>query len=562
VLTCGLKLTHDGCVAVVDDDRLLFSIEIEKLSNNARYSKISDLSHVAQILGEHGLRVADIDRWYVDGWDGRESGKIAMVINGMPSELRVAGYCEASLHGDPGEATVRGVFELDGDSIEYMSSPHVASHWSGAYWASPFARAREEADILVWDGGTFPRMYRAADGAVQAFGEVFPLFGHAYALAGFHFGPFVRGSQPGELWVAGKLMAYIAKGRVDPLIVKILDEVFTDHFSGDSERARYYRDAVGGFGSHVEPSREATEAYLADVRTRVANLNAPDDDVLTSFHHFLERKLVMETAALVEHVGRVGAANLCIAGGCALNIKWNSALRRSGTWSNVWVPPFCNDTGSAIGAAVLGARQSPRSDAFGHLRWSVRSGPALVEPAKPLDGWSAEVCGPAQLARHLHETGEPVVVLNGRAELGPRALGGRSILAPAISAAMKDHLNAVKEREDYRPIAPVCLESMLFDHELRPGWRDRIPAVMHLDGTSRLQTVGPEDDPVLFEVLSEYHRISGIPVLCNTSANHNGRGFFPDVRSAMEWGRVPSVWSGGHLYRSRCPAERDPGRDM
>jgi carbamoyltransferase len=169
----------------------------------------------------------------------------------------------------------------------------------------------------------------------------------------------------------------------------------------------------------------------------------------------------------------------------------------------------------------------------------------------------------------LHKTGEPVVLLHGRAELGPRALGGRSIIAPAADPAMKQRLNDIKKREHYRPVAPICLAEhapgifspgtpdpyMLFDHEIRPDWRDQIPAVIHLDGTARLQTVGPSDDPMLRELLAVYHDLSGIPVLCNTSANLHGSGFFPDVASALNWGKVRYVWTGGILH------EKDPDFD-
>jgi carbamoyltransferase len=88
---------------------------------------------------------------------------------------------------------------------------------------------------------------------------------------------------------------------------------------------------------------------------------------------------------------------------------------------------------------------------------------------------------------------------------------------------------------------------MLFDHRVRPEWTERIPAVLHLDGTARLQTVGPEE-PTLTRVLGAYKRASGSPVLCNTSDNFRGRGFFPDVDSAMEWGRIGAVWSEGTLF--------------
>jgi carbamoyltransferase len=88
---------------------------------------------------------------------------------------------------------------------------------------------------------------------------------------------------------------------------------------------------------------------------------------------------------------------------------------------------------------------------------------------------------------------------------------------------------------------------MLFDHDLRPDWRDRVPAVMHVDGSARLQTVGP-DNPLMYRLLTAYEQSTGIPVLCNTSANFKGRGFFPDAASAMRWGQVRYVWSEGTLF--------------
>ena len=127
---------------------------------------------------------------------------------------------------------------------------------------------------------------------------------------------------------------------------------------------------------------------------------------------------------------------------------------------------------------------------------------------------------------------------------------------------MKQRLNDIKHREDYRPVAPICLEHraqeifepgdpdpyMLFEHDVKPEWKARIPAVCHEDGTARVQTVNREQNPVVFEVLTEFERISGIPLLCNTSANRPGKGFFPDVESAMAWGKVKYIWSNNLCY--------------
>ena len=141
-------------------------------------------------------------------------------------------------------------------------------------------------------------------------------------------------------------------------------------------------------------------------------------------------------------------------------------------------------------------------------------------------------------------------------------MGNRSIFAPAGTREIKDTLNRIKGREFYRPVAPICLEEgakeifdprtpdpyMLFDHVVRDGWADRIPAIVHIDGTARLQTVNKQQNAVVHELLSEYKKLTGIPLLCNTSANFPGCGFFPDVKSATEWGGTKYFWSAGRLF--------------
>ena len=155
--------------------------------------------------------------------------------------------------------------------------------------------------------------------------------------------------------------------------------------------------------------------------------------------------------------------------------------------------------------------------------------------------------------------------MNGRAESGPWALGNRSILAAAVSPDMKLQLNKLKGREAYCPVAPVCLEEdapeiftpghrdpyMLFEHQVKLSWKDRVPAICHIDGTARLQTVNKEQNPGIYFLLKRYKELSGIPLLCNTSANFNGKGFFPDISSVMDWGKVNFIWHAGKLYTKR-----------
>ncbi|MEU4804131.1 carbamoyltransferase N-terminal domain-containing protein [Actinosynnema sp. NPDC023587] len=565
MIICGLKLTHDGAVAVLHDDKLVFSVEVEKLRNNPRYSQVEDLAVVPELLRDFGYSVSDVDHWVIDGWDGTKSGTARVADHGEPLEITVAPYRENEVVTDLLKPGHTGEFRIAGQALPYTSYVHVAGHLAGAYCSSGFAVRDEPAFVLVWDGGLFPRLYWVDPATgVRNGGELFPVIGHTYATAAHHFGPFRRGDDAAtvdDLSVAGKLMAYIALGEARPEVVAVLAELFAEHFEDDTPRVVAYRQTIGGWGSNAEPSLGYLHDFFRDVRARTDGLGVPDEDVLASVHEFLGGLLVDRVAAKAREMSvGDGPWNLCFVGGCALNIKWNSALRARPEFRSVWVPPFPNDSGSAIGAACA---HLTAEDGLKAIAWHARSGPALLPTEVVPEGWSAEPCPPARLARVLHETGDPVVVLGGRAELGPRALGGRSILAPAHDPAMKDRLNAVKKRESYRPVAPICLTEfapdvfdpgtpdphMLFEHVVRPGWVDRVPAVLHLDGTARLQTVSTSDDPVLEAVLREYHRLSGIPVLCNTSANLNGSGFFPDAGSAMRWGGVDLVWEEGTLYR-------------
>ncbi|EFL28774.1 nodulation protein U [Streptomyces himastatinicus ATCC 53653] len=564
MIICGLKLTHDGAVALLDGDRLVFSIEMEKIANGRRYSTVSDFGVIPGILADFGYKTEHVDEWVIDGWDGDVDGRVALLDHGEPVEVVVGPYRESAACPDLARPGASGEFTMGGQAYPYTSYAHAAGHVASTYCSSPFAERREPSFVLIWDGGLFPRLYWVdPKTGVENLGELFPVLGHAYAIAGHHFGPFRRPTQSptvDDLTVAGKLMAYIALGQVREEAMTILREEFHRTFEGDSAPAVEYRRAVGGFGSLFEPSVPPVHAFYGAVRERAERAGIADEDVLASVHHLFEELLTERLSAKVRQHRGDGPWNLSFAGGCALNIKWNSALRSLPLVREMWVPPFPNDSGSAIGAAVLGMIQHRGLQA---IEWNPRLGPRLSPTPDIPDGWSARACAPAELARVLYDTDEPVVVLNGRAELGPRALGGRSILASPIGTAMKDTLNRIKGRESYRPVAPICAVDearkifepgtpdphMLFDHAVRDAWVARIPAVIHLDGTARLQTVAPDDDPLLAEVLAEFHRISGVPVLCNTSANLNGHGFFPDVASAMAWGKVDRIWSEGTLYQ-------------
>jgi carbamoyltransferase len=535
---CGIKFGHDGSVALIEGDTLVFSVELEKLSNNMRHAALFDLAAVEAILNAYGYAFKDVDRFVVDGWHPRKD-----IFQWGEREVHLprAPYIQTPLNRDMLEATSR-----DDAAIPYVTYPHYAGHALGAYCSSPFAESRESAYVLSWDGGMVPYMYYfdATSGRFANVGPLSSIVGDLYADMAAGLGPFSPNPNQWEtLGTPGKIMAYVAYGTEREALMSVLKDA--------SARLPQLEDG------NIRDIYGMNQDYLRYIKGTEEFAATDGDDAIASYHGFVQRML-LESLEKITAANPGYTRNLCYAGGCALNIKWNQAIRRSGMFEAVWIPPFPNDAGSALGTACCAMVALTGAMA---LKWNVYSGPPFQVPAG-IVGWDARACSMAELAELIHTSNEPILFLDGKAELGPRALGNRSILAAASGGAMKDTLNRVKGREGYRPVAPICLEShapdifdpgspdpfMLYDHHVRPAWKEKIPAIQHLDGTARLQTVNAGEHPLIFELLTAYHAISGIPLLCNTSANFQGKGFFPDLGSATGWGKVNYVWSAGRLF--------------
>ena len=240
-----------------------------------------------------------------------------------------------------------------------------------------------------------------------------------------------------------------------------------------------------------------------------------------------------------------GARNLCIAGGVGLNCVANGRLVREAGFDNVWIQPAAGDDGIAIGCAYYGhlaiqknQRSFVMNDAYLGIAYSDQAthqatSKRLVrlETARTP---SKDIC--AETARLLTE-GNVFGWFQGRSEFGPRALGNRSILADPRTPEMKDKLNKrVKHRQSFRPFAPVVLAErapeifeghvespfMLLAARVRPQWQDKVSAIVHVDGTARVQTVREDQNPRLYRLLREFEALTGVPVLLNTSFNVKG----------------------------------------
>lgn len=248
-----------------------------------------------------------------------------------------------------------------------------------------------------------------------------------------------------------------------------------------------------------------------------------------------------------------GCDDLCLAGGVALNCVLNARLRDRGPFRNLWVQPAAGDAGTALGAALwIDARERGSQDRpyrMDHAYLGPEFDAATIEqflqwsklPYRRLDDVAGEVAD-------LLAQEKVIGWFQGRMEFGPRALGARSILASPIPATMQAKLNEIKDREDFRPVAPVVLEEeahhwfepshqapfMLFVFDVKAEQAGRIPAVRHTDGTARVQTVNRAQNPLYYDLLKAFQARTGVPVLVNTSFNTRGEPIVCTPRDAVE----------------------------
>lgn len=417
---------------------------------------------------------------------------------------------------------------LDPEKVRFV--PHHVAHAASAGLAAP--PAGDDTAVLVLDGRGEVASHLAG---VYRDGRLSPLhsqrlphsLGLLYEDLTRHLG-FLHSSDE------YKVMALASYGRPKHLgLLRDLVRV-TDDGGFRVERIDW-----AGMAKAVAAGGELTEEHA---------------DLASSVQVRLEEVVLDLSRWLYSASG--GATTLAMAGGVALNCVANARLAAEGPYRDVWVQPAAGDAGTALGAALhvageLGDRSVPMAGADLGRGWSDEELEAELRRAALPYSRPASIA--AEAARVLADNGI-VAWHQGRSEYGPRALGHRSLLAHPGDPDTTRRMNDVKGREQFRPIAPMVRAErfaelfdgvypspyMLFVHRVKPEWRDRIPAVTHVDGTARVQTVHPETEPLVAELLAEFDRHTGLPVVVNTSLNTAGRPMVDTPREAMElFGSAP-----------------------
>lgn len=486
---------HDGAITYLKDDRLIFSIEAEK-NSNYRYSPVS--SHdVFNIFGE----LEEIpDVICTGGWWSREEKLI-----GLSTHVGYRGVTKNDIIAEKRS--------LLGKSVHYFSSSHERSHILCAFGMSNIPKGTP-CYALVWEGaiGAFYEIDSELNITLlsDVLNEPGNRYTSIYGLADSTFpknAPFSRFSDAGKLMALASFSNRSLPTQEEKKLMKFLLSAPHVQLSlyKDLEHSKYYD--VGVYDTEFRNFAGVFSDKIFDTFYQFAKLN-------------MKKKLP-----------------LIIAGGCGLNCDWNSKWRETNLFTDVFVPPVANDSGSAIGTAIdaqMYFTGNPKID------WNVYSGinfhtkssfdAQLYDRYEPNDEMIAKMIANDLILAWVNE----------KYEIGPRALGNRSILAAPFKESTRTRLNEIKQREQFRPIAPVCLEE---DAELWFGCKtsspymlytylvktDALAAVTHVNKTARIQTVSSDSNPNLFKLLNAFKRITGYGVLCNTSLNFNGRGFINQI---------------------------------
>jgi carbamoyltransferase len=514
---------HDSAAALLVDGALVVAVEEERFTR-IKHGKLPSVDNPHQ-FPERAIR-------FCLNYAGLTARDIDHVAYSFDPQLRRKRF-RAEWWADPRfEETfllrlgqVRSVAEeLLGRPLlqRFHFVPHHLAHAASAYFPSTFDRAA----ILTIDGigeaagSTLAKAVGSRIHTVETF-EFPHSLGFVWEVVCGHLGF--------EAYDASKVMGLAAYGNPEVFRGQFqsIIHVGKDGYAIDPEAAGFQSAKTSRLEALLGPPRYMYSEILPRHADIAAALQAATNSAVTAVVRRLKRKVPLD--------------NLCFAGGVALNCVANELVKQSGDFADVFIPSAPHDAGTAVGAAyVVHCAKQKRHPERGNSTpflgpsFSRREILAAVKSA----GLNARRSkAPAREAAEMIADGKIVAWFQGRMEFGPRALGNRSLLADPRRPDMRNILNQkVKHREDFRPFAPSVLaehadewfdvgshstshEFMLFACGVKVDRRDRIPAVLHHDGSARVQLVRRESNPRFHELISCFFARTGVPLLVNTSFN-------------------------------------------
>src|SRR5713101_5128607 len=531
----GLNAFHaDASAALLRDGQLVLALEEERLNRIKHWAGLPLLAAKACLDGAQPDHIA-ISR------DPRAhlSDKLLRAALRPHKWLNLASRATNSMRvarvGE--ELTAAGIVPLEARQVHFVE--HHRAHLASAFFASPF----EEAAVVSIDGfGDFSSVMwgMGKDNQIEVRGSV--SFPHSLGIFYTAFTQFLGFPKYGDEYKMMGLSAY-GEPRFSEQVRRVVRtekdqcrlslDYFTHHNKGVEMTWDGQEPVLGAVFS-----RKMAEEF-GDPRAPRSEILQRDMDLAASVQLVLEENYF----ALLNFVQKqTGAAAVCLAGGVALNCVANGMIFERTNFRDVYIQPAAHDAGTSIGAALYVQHQElklPRCFEMRHVYYGPEYSDSEILRDLEAVGCKYHKRAEEDLIGCTVEAiaqGKIVGWFQGRMEFGPRALGNRSILADPRRKDMKEILNTrIKYREPFRPFCPSILAEkvgdffetdypspfMVMAYKIKPGQRERIPAVSHGDGTGRLQTVEREVNPRYWKLIHKFEQVAGVPVLLNTSFNEN-----------------------------------------
>jgi len=512
----GLHYGHHGTACIVKDGKLICAVSHEKLRQTRSGLHLGKFCHgvsddlLDYVFDSISIDASDIDYIALSDWTDQFAFH--------PIKVRYEGKEEGHLWNRIyGNKCLDLEIDFRGRTIPGFHIGHQLSHAAAAFYTSPF----DEAHCFTMDASGA----RNENNSLIAYGKYKELVALECPglMVGLVYSFFTEWLGIGhQLFKAGALMALAGYGKVIQRVQDNLDSYVNECFFPDGKDYHPWLKALWKDLSDASPHFEHKDSDSEKAQNIAATL-----------------QYIFENAILkcINDIDSNGVKNLCLSGGSMLNCNANSLVLRQGQFENIHLFPGCGDDGCAIGASLYVAHHI-----LGRKRRKYKD---------------SEICylGPnrrtvkpdySYLAQALAQ-GKIIAWCNGRSEFGPRALGNRSILADPRDYKNRERINfEIKHREWYRPLAPVVLEEhaqewfdfpvkspfMLFTMPIRNP--DLIPAVSHVDNSARIQTVSEKDNPHYYRLIKEFHSLTGVPVLINTSLNGNSESIVETDEQAFD----------------------------
>jgi carbamoyltransferase len=520
------QMRHDAAAVLLKDGEVVAAIEEERL-NRIKHTNKAPISAMRFCLDSFGVKIQDVDRVAIHGLEDYMTHRFREYYLKNP-DLEMFADAKA-MH----QRLIKQAFGYDIDAGKLVFVHHHVAHAVSAFAQSGF----DESLVLTIDayGDGISGMLLEGKGATM--NKIVNL-SEAKSLGRYYVG--VIRYLGYDLFEEYKVMGLAPYG--DPSRYRRLFKSF------------YSLLPNGDYVIHAGHLHLLFEA-VPQSRREKNSFPREHQDVAAALQESLE-EIVFH---VLKHYRRTtGQSKLCIAGGVAHNCSLNGKLLYSGLFDDIFVQPASHDAGGALGAALYVenmGKPAGKPARLDHVYWGTELGDNDAVGGE-LSGWEEFVRFEkhddiAARAAQLMAEGAVIGWAQGRSEFGPRALGNRSILADPRPAKNKDLINEmVKKREGYRPFAPSVIEEaaadffevpqnrtefpfMVFVLNVRPEKRELLGAITHVDGTARIQTVSKKTNPKYWEVINEFGKLTGVPMLLNTSFNNNAEPIVDSVKDSV-----------------------------